>query len=173
MTSRSRTRRLLVPIFKRHADVFYADQYLVVGPVRHVFRGIILDASSIKGFFRPRWALKHMCDVWIDQGLHGFVFESGELPHRSFFSLSETELATIVCGKVESTTLPFLRSIASLETYYAWAMGKEDPIALWPDRHLRVELALGHFPKPGLSSRSGGIGGPKIRTTSMRSNSRR
>ena len=145
MTSRSRTRRLLAPIFKRHDDILYADQYLVVGPVRHVFRGIILDASSIKGFFRPRWALTHMCDVWTAQGLDGFVFEPGELPHESFFTLSEAELAEIVCGKVESTTLPFLRSISSFETYYAWAMAKEQPISLWPRDHFFVELAMGNF----------------------------
>ena len=145
MTSRSRTRRLLAPIFKRHADVFYADQYLVVGPVRHVFRGIILDASSIKGYFRPRWAVTHLFQIWTAQGLDGFVFEPEDFDHDSFYSSPDAEMSEVLCNKIESTTLPFLRSIDTVASYYAWAMGKEDPIALWPDRHLRLELAMGRF----------------------------
>ena len=173
MTSRSRTRRLLAPIFECHDDIIYADQYLVVGPVRHVFRGIILDASSIRGYFRPRWAVTHLFQIWTTQGLDGFVFEPGDFDHDSFYSSPEAEMSEILCGKVESTTLPFLRSIDSIASYYEWSMAKEDPIALWPDRHLRVELALGHFAQAGPSSTSAGTGGRKTRTISMRLNSRR
>ena len=145
MSRKSRLKRLLAPLLERNGDITIANDWLVVKPVHHVFRGLILDKTSMKGIFYGRWGTTHMFVVRRTCGLEGFINVSGKKYGADFFDLPETVMSTILCEEIESTTLPFLRAMNTLDKYYDHAMAGERPISLWPEAHFCLELGVGHF----------------------------
>jgi len=53
MTTVRQVMKLLTPLLKRHDDLYLNDRWLIVKPVRHVLRGILIERTGEAGRFRP------------------------------------------------------------------------------------------------------------------------
>lgn len=148
MSKSARITRLLGPLFKRHPDLALADGWLVLKPIHHVLRGIILDRTSISGVFYARWAMIHTFAIQQSVPLNwgDFVLKGGS-GHPNFFELPEVEISRILCERIERETLPLLRSMKTLQDYVDFRMNREPGQRLpwWPIDHFWVELGVGNF----------------------------
>ncbi len=145
MSSPSRTKRFLAPLLERNPDTVYVKDCVVLRPVDHVFRAVALDRTSMKGVFRPVWMLSDMLILRTTPGIEQYLYYAYPLSREEFWSLSEPEKGELIAREMDRTTLPFLRTIDSLEKYYWHRMHNNRMIAAYPPEHFRLELAMGHF----------------------------
>lgn len=145
MSSPSRTKRLLSPLAERNPDVTYTKDRMIVMPVRHVFRSIALDRTSMKGYFRPVWSITDMLFTQTAPGVDDFILYHRYSNGPDFYDLDEKTQSDMLCTQIEEITLPFLRSADSFEAYYRLRTHCLRPAASWPAVHFRLELAMGHF----------------------------
>lgn len=142
-----RVKQLLKPLLDRHADLAIADTWLVLTPVTHLFRGIVLDRTSTPGRLNPQWAMVHLFSlrehVPLDWG--GYIFDRASSAPRDLWQRSDAEISAILCRCIEELALPYLRAM-TLEKYVDFRLKDIDKRLLSrPGENLTVQIALGNF----------------------------
>jgi hypothetical protein len=145
MSSPSRTKRFLASLVERNPDTLYVKDWVVLRPVNHVFRAVALDRTSMKGVFRPIWTMSDMLLLRTTPGMEEFLFYAYPIGREEFWALTEPDKGKLIAREMDRTTLPFLRTIDSLEKYYWHRIHNNRIITAYPPEHFRLELAMGHF----------------------------
>lgn len=115
-TRRTQVKRLLAPLAERYPDLAVVGHYLVVKPVHHIVRYVLLDGTSMKGKYRPRWALWEMFKPDLGLGLqHG-----AELYRQkpSGWHYDDPSAAAELHALIEAEALPVLRSVRTIEDFF-------------------------------------------------------
>jgi hypothetical protein len=53
-------KKLLEPLLARHRDLEIVGRELIVKPVRHVLRAVLIDRTSSADTISPRWYVHHL-----------------------------------------------------------------------------------------------------------------
>jgi hypothetical protein len=121
MTTLRQVKRLLMPLVERHDDLALHGRWLMLKPVRHVLRGILIERTGEAGRFRPWWAVSHLCDPLDLFPLNWATkIRRGGLRQWDSPSLQEE-----LVNAIESQALPRLRTIESLADFVEFSSSKE------------------------------------------------
>jgi hypothetical protein len=146
MNHSRRIRQLLKPLLNRHADLAMAGGWLILTPVHHLFRGMILDRTSTPGHLRPQWAMVHLFSlrghIPLDWG--DYLFDQAHPLPNDIWQRSQAEISAILCQRIEESTLPHLRAM-TLEDVDLRLQDTDKRLILRPGQNLIVQIALGNF----------------------------
>ena len=105
----------LKPLLDRSADLALVGRLIVVKPVRHILRGVLVDRTSSANDVKPRWFVHHLFSPHPK-----FHMSCGDDLYRRSYGPWDTTLPDtprVLCDEIESVALPKLRAIADLNDY--------------------------------------------------------
>lgn len=115
MVTASQVKSYLRPLIEANDDLALVGRLLLVKPVRHVLRGVIVDRRSTAERAAPIWFLDHTFGPHPDY----HISWGEELRSRRFkaWRTTEPEFAGSLVEEIESVALPVLRSVKTLEDF--------------------------------------------------------
>jgi hypothetical protein len=129
-TRRTLVKRLWAPLLERHPDLVAAGHWLFVRPVSHIVTFVLLDGTSSKEQFVPRWGAFELFYRRPQIGLnHGQRFWD-----LNNWRYGEEKSAAQLQAAVEGV-LPKLRSVRSIESFEQMLPG-----LIFPATHTVSEL---------------------------------
>lgn len=143
MTTARQVKRVLSPLLERHNDLAIAGPWLMLKPVRHVLRGVIIDRTGEASRFMPRWAVMSLCEPRTT-----FPISWGGMIRRNGgWYWSNPNLQDDVKEAIEEQALPPLRSTSTLDDFFALASSRETfplkPFDLFLLLRVGVDIARG------------------------------
>lgn len=143
MVTAADVRSYLKPLLDKHDDLALVGRLLVVKPVHHVLRGVLIDRTSSRDYVDPTWFLYHVFGPYPRTPL-----SYGErLYSRRFkgWRTTRPEIGASLCEEIEEVALPQLRSVFTLEEYVA-AVPSTRGGHIWSidsEQKSLIDLALG------------------------------
>lgn len=119
MTTQAQVKKLVKPLLERHSDLALVGHLIVVKPLRHVLRAIIIDRTSNAAYFRPAWFVDHLLEDH-----HAFHITWGSRVYgakRVNWTFSNAGVGDDLLEAAERGLLPILRAISNLESLYTIA----------------------------------------------------
>ena len=121
MTTQRQIKGLVAPLLARHEDLVLIGQYLVIRPVHHVVRSIVIDRTGTADVFRPATAC---ADLPIRRDFFGLG--TGEWIYRRngsgrLWRWSDPAMPADFYRIVEAEVLPSLRDIQTVQDFYEHA----------------------------------------------------
>jgi len=118
MSTITQVKKALKPLLERHQDLALIDRWLIVTPVHHVVRGVIVDRTSSADLFEPKWAVMHLCEVRRSIFLN---WSSSQSPPRLYrrglgrgWHWSDPGAILDLADVIEREALPKLRSLTTI-----------------------------------------------------------
>jgi hypothetical protein len=142
LTTIRQVKKLVAPLLERHADLVLVGTTVVLRPVNHILRAVVIDRTSNVNRFNPRWALTELF-----RKLDHLPLGDGERLHRpgsGLWLLSDPNISQVLVDVVERDALPRLRAIETLSEFLAFVL-PEEPRMLkfyWGTRFI-FAIALG------------------------------
>lgn len=134
---------------ERLPDLAHAGLWTVVRPVHHFARGVLVYDAVEGGGFRGVWRIANLWAFdwsWQLQDTIGYETPS---PRGTTVVVIEKIPPPIPDAlfqqQLVQNTLPFLRSVNSMEQLHRLFMARREPDRLDPVQHFRIELAMGNF----------------------------
>jgi hypothetical protein len=131
---------LIRPLLERHSDLAMWGRWIVVKPVRHVFRGILLDRTSGADFTWAKLAVRHLFEfsrtIPLDWG--------ADYP---WLDLSKPEHLEYLIDGIDRVSLPELRPVQTIEDLVAYVDKHRARHWLFdmPDTRVIFDAALGNL----------------------------
>lgn len=146
MTTATELKRYVMPILERLPEFGFTKRWLVLKPVHHVFRGVLLDATLPKDEYRPRWFAVEIFRPSLNlTPMHGFhLGQRGQGP----FSIVDPRSLDRFAEEIERVALPRLRPIKTIDDFIDHANLTEFGFRRVADNPLRypvIEAARGNF----------------------------
>ena len=145
MASARQIKSCLKPLLDSNCDLILTDRSVIVLPVRHVLRAVLIDQTRSADCFRPRWYIHHLFSprLWPHISWGEEIYRSNSVS----WSLSDTTAKSDLIHQIETVALPILRRIETLDDYLRTIMER------WKWHHLinddwtrlPVELAMGNL----------------------------
>lgn len=136
MTASQLIKRHLQPLLARHSDMEVIGRWLVMKPIRHVLRGIVILSRNHDTYFVPQWAVTHFCEP-----VGHFPLNWGDRIFRDSPGLwlwDDPAMPEYFMSKLEHEVLPLFRSIVTLDDMVAYLATK--PIGY---RHFDIDELRG------------------------------
>lgn len=143
MTTLKEIKKLCEPLLARNADLILVGRAIILKPVRHLLRCIMLDRMRSKERFRPSFERKHMFEPRRDFPLtvEGIFYD----PFGAWL-LTDPEISNRFIKKVEQDVLPVLRRIDTISAYVEAVMPSDLKVrAQFKRIDLLFQIALGEF----------------------------
>jgi hypothetical protein len=163
MTTVADVKRVTRPLLQRNADLALVGRKLVLRPVRHVARFVLIDRCSSQDEFVPQWAVTHLFEPkrFLPLQFGQFLYPPG----RKRWTRDEPDLVDRLTECVEQMALPELRARPLLEDYLAYC---EEP----PPGHSRPASNSFLFRRPILRAAMGDLVGALSDCELLEANSR-
>lgn len=132
MTTKRQVKKLLTPLVERHDDLAQIGHWLMIKPVRHVLKGIVIAPTSSADWFEPTWAVAYSCE-----NHEYYPLNWGKRLHaggRAHWRWSDRRMPEVLYRMIEQDVLPMLRTVDTLEEMVAFLRGREKT-----DTHLTVD----------------------------------
>jgi len=147
MTTSAQIRKLLKPLLGRHNDLVLSGQWLIVLPVNHLVRFVLIDRTSSASHFRPIWGGWHLFDP--EPGIGIDVTRALPSNGSRCWQWSDPAIQDRLLPQIEQA-LPAIRAVGTIGDYLAFA---DDPL-FWkgnPDdphpRDLLFQVSVGNLEK--------------------------
>jgi hypothetical protein len=151
MATEREIKKLLRPLLARHEDLALVGRLIVVKPLHHHLRGVLVDRRSWADALVPGWYVYHL----FDPGLAYFLSWGDELnrPAPGGWTTKDPRVSEELCNEIEVKALPILRRIVSFEDFVnVISKGKTLPgrtlpqwILFHPDHKMLINIALGNL----------------------------
>jgi len=140
----TRTLRLLGPLLEDNPDLRYAGGMVVMLPIRHIFRGIVLDKSSSKGVYT---LLQSICCLFVPRITPSTAYGPFDpvADRTGYFDLPDARQSELTCATLSRITLPFFRLIDGIEEHYLYRLHGNLRTSPAVFDHFLLEAAMGHF----------------------------
>ena len=142
MTTLPQVKKLVGPLLERHADLILVGRIVVLRPVHHIMRGIMIDRTGEADRFNPRWAVNELFEK-----LNHFPLGLGDRLYRTrpdLWLLSEPGISRALVEVVERDALPRLRAIATLQDLLEFMLPKDpDMLKYYWGPRFTFAIALG------------------------------
>ena len=124
MTTARQVKRLFGPLLTRHDDLYLNGHWLMVKPVRHVLRGILIERTGEAGRFRPWWAVGYLCEPaeTIPLNWATRIRQPGD---NQLWFWDDPTIGRDLFAAIEEQALPRLRAIQTLDDFVTFASDKE------------------------------------------------
>jgi len=138
----AQAKSFLKPLLAKNGDLALVGRLLVVRPVRHVLRAVLLDGRSSAERIVPAWLIYHLF------GPYPIYFLSwGDEFWGRLWNTTDPDISEALCGEIEKTALPKLRAIKTLDDFLA-AIPKTRGAHLLdidPEAKSLMQLAMGEL----------------------------
>jgi hypothetical protein len=144
MTTVAQIKRALKPLLQKHEDLVLERDLLVVIPVNHVLRGILIERTGAADRFKPRWFVIHLFEyqTWMRLSWGHELFRRS---HGLWFWSNPASIP-VLFEEIEQNALPKLRAIQTLEDFVAFVTAHPRSHHLAdPPTKLVVDVALGEL----------------------------
>jgi hypothetical protein len=113
VTNARQIKKLVQPLLEKHSDLVLDGRIILIKPLRHVYRGILIDRGFSAESFRPAWIFYHFFEPHhpAQTGWGSKCYGA----RRNDWSLSNSHVEGDLVELAETSILPLLRSINSLE----------------------------------------------------------
>ena len=128
-------------LLQRNPDLVVCGRDIVVTPIRHFMRFVMMDGASNPDVFRPRWAMSHL----FQRSRRRPTNYVGDIsfPQYGLWRHSDPATPQLFAQEVERDALPFLRSVVSLADYVAFGDAAQDAHDFqWTTNHIEMRLCI-------------------------------
>ncbi|PWK63560.1 hypothetical protein C8K44_12454 [Aminobacter sp. AP02] len=128
MTASQLIKRHIGPLLNRHSDIEVVGRWLVMKPIRHVLRGIVILSRDHDSYFVPQWAVTHFCEP-----VGNFPLNWGDRLYHDSPSLwlwDDPDMPEYFISRLESVVLPVFHSIQTLDDLGPMSKPGRSPIAI-------------------------------------------
>jgi hypothetical protein len=143
MTTVRKAKRVLSPLLERHNDLAIVGPWLMLKPVRHLLRGVVIDRTGEASRFMPRWAVMSLCEPRATFPISW----GGMIKRKGLWEWESQTLQSDLITAIEEQALPPLRAIRSLDDFFAFASSRETfplrPFDLFLLLRVGVDIARG------------------------------
>lgn len=119
MTTAAQIKRLVKPLLQRHGELALIGRWIILKPVHHVVRGIVIDSTWEAKRFRPTWAV-----VDLVEPLESFPLNWGQQfahPTHKSWKWDDPTIQEALVEALEQEVLPLLRPIETLDDFVGFA----------------------------------------------------
>lgn len=118
MTTIAQVKDVVQPLLARNPDLELIDRLVVVKPVRHILRGILIDRSSNPLDFNPHWSMEFL----FKPDAHFTLSWGNRLYRKSHGPYLVTDPTTpmVMCEQIEQEALPLLRPVQTIDDFLAF-----------------------------------------------------
>ena len=102
----------LQPLLAKHDDLALVGRLLVVKPVHHILRGVLIDRRSWAEAIVPVWFMYHMFGPYPT-----YYLSWGDRLWGCVWRTTDTDVGTSLCAEIERLALPKLRPIQTLQDF--------------------------------------------------------
>lgn len=120
MTTAADVKRLVQPLLARNPDLVLVGRLVVIQPVRHILRGILIDRVSWKHGFRPHWFATFLFAPQTDFSLDYGDWLFPEPPVQ--WDIDRANIAEEFARRVEAFALPRLRPVLTVDHFLDYAV---------------------------------------------------
>jgi hypothetical protein len=117
MTTVAQVKQVVQPLLQRNPDLTLVGRLVVMKPVHHILRGVLISRSLDPKSFVPNWSAV-------------FLFEPNARFHlfwgtrmRGIWDLGVPDLPEKLADAIEREALPVLRSIITIDDFVGFARG--------------------------------------------------
>ncbi|GLS30521.1 hypothetical protein SAMN04488498_103166 [Mesorhizobium albiziae] len=125
MSANALIKKHLMPLLAGHPDIAVVGRWIMMKPIRHVLRGIVILSREHDNYFAPEWAVTHFCEP-----VGFFPLNWGDIIHREtpgLFYWNDPEAPAQFVKQIERDILPLFRSIETLDDMVAYLRTKPIP----------------------------------------------
>lgn len=147
MTTANQVKKLVKPLLARNPDLALVGRTILIKPVRHLLRGIVVDSTRSANIFAP-----HRAAIFLFEPKTTFSLSWGKTlyRHRSkeLWDFDDPDMPAEFLEKMESEALPILRRIETLNDFVAYTRDRalsQNTIDQHPLSRVFIEIALGRF----------------------------
>ena len=120
MTTVRQVKKLLTPLLERHDDLHLNGRWLIVKPVRHVLRGVLIERTGEARQFNPSWAVGYLCEPAESVPLNWATMIHPPVAGRLWY-WDDPSVRDDLFSAIEEQALPRLRAIQTLDDFVAFA----------------------------------------------------
>ena len=117
MTTAAQVKQLVQPLMHRNPDLALVGRLVVIRPVHHILRGILIDRSLDPKSFVPNWSAV----LLFEPNAHFHLFWGTRL--RGRWDLGNSNLPIKLAQTIEQEALPVLRQISTIDDFVRFADG--------------------------------------------------
>src|SRR5262245_14274471 len=132
MTTATQVKQLVQPLMHRNPDLALVGRLVVIRPVHHILRGIMIGRSLDPKSFVPNWSAIFL----FEPNAHFHLFWGTRL--RGRWDLGIPDLPIKLAETIEQEALPVLRQISTIDDFVGFADG-----AWVEDERPYVDIARG------------------------------
>lgn len=134
MTTVAQVKQVVAPLLQRNPDLTVIGRLVVVKPVHHILRGVLIGRSLDPQLFVPNWSAVFL----FEPDAHFHLFRGTRM--RGIWDMGAPGLAEKLAEAIEREALPSLRSIVTIDDFVKFANG-----AWVEDEKPYVDAARGDF----------------------------
>lgn len=113
MTTQRQIKKLVAPLLERHDDLAICGSWLMLKPVHHVLRGVIIASTSSADWFQPAWAITNFCDP---TGRYQLNWGDRLYPRQdAYWRWSDPRMPDALFEIIEDDILRMLRPVKTLD----------------------------------------------------------
>ncbi|MDR6634060.1 hypothetical protein J2X72_002860 [Phyllobacterium sp. 1468] len=133
MTTIAQVRQAVRPLIQQHSDLASIGRFVMIKPVRHIWRAVFIESTIDPHAFAPRISLSMLIPAK-SRGVRGFgqrIFRNIYGPRNirsSDWDIRQPETIKQMLDMIENEALPKLRTINTFEDYFAFISGFRFPI---------------------------------------------
>lgn len=113
MTTKKQINGLFARLIERNPDLVRLDQFVVLKPLRHVMRSVMIDRTSDADYPQLLWSLGHLFNP--GGGYQGICLERFYTAHGAPSYWSEPGMPDAFVAACENKILPLLRGVTTIE----------------------------------------------------------
>ena len=146
MSTEKQIRQMVQPLLARHTDLAYLNRRLILKPVTHVFRSVLLDRTAYAHSYEPAYGVQFLSRP---NGAQGIGW-GGRLhyPIETGWNINKPASTQNFYDVFENDALPQLREITSISDMLAFNRSRGGwgfELKNFPFARAFIDLALGKF----------------------------
>ena len=133
MTTVAQVRQAVRPLFQQHSDLASIGRFVMLKPVRHIWRAVFIESTSDPHAFAPHISLGMLVPAKTrgSRGIGQRIFRNIYGPRdirSSDWDIRQPETVKQMLDMIENEALPKLRTINTFEDYFAFVSSFRFPI---------------------------------------------
>jgi hypothetical protein len=144
MSTVAEVRQVSKLVLSRNPELVMLNRDIVLTPIRHVVRSLILDNTSGKYRFRPTWSVSPLFryNANIISHYNGYLYHPKRLP----WDVTNPDCAITLAEEFERIALPIIRPVQTIADFRDFSIEERFPgqgLDLFPLFKIVIDIALG------------------------------
>jgi hypothetical protein len=137
---------MVTPVIDRHPDLALVRRWIIVKPVHHFARAVLIDRTAYADRFDAQWIVHHLFEELGSLPLSwGECLANERSSRRGLWRTDDPDIELALQEAIETQALPALRKISTFEDFLAYVAQNTFSHHLyeWPTSRIILDVALG------------------------------